>query len=707
LMQVPHPLLSASVDAGVDSFCTAMLARLFGSSTPQEPANPMYYDEERRRWRQRGMEHLEEEEEELPPPPMAKEKKPEGCCDTQAASNASRKEATGLDALMAPPPNPYANMLQKKPAPKVSVLPPVGAFRMEAPAPVAPPTERGNNTNKAGVAEVSHGPTAEREAKHGGIHDQSVGIAAPEPVKKERNTDDGAAEQKDIATASMTEKNDLNEVEVICGIAPVQGGSEEATRDITLSQESKPDSDLIAEDRMKESSGPKAPEPDVSLTNEELPAVPAARIVANGPASSSMASADVIDVKAARESIGQSGANFASLSPVLHTDDKDHMARLAESPNATYAAPAGSEPVVATLRLSVAGLEQELEKEKRKASACEEQLLVVQKAHEELLHKLEADGAESKDLFQVTQKAKEEQLHMLKAQVVELRRELEAERTRSGASAEAVASTTVSLSEDCKLPDFVQTCGNHKVIEFARRLATDNAALRRQQQQQQQQQQQAQPLQQQAASTSAKETIASLLALLQERHNDFKMSMKVCSALETLTFKTSENRVTLVKHGGVKAIVDLLEEHKDASGALLRPAVDTLWNLMFEDVAVDAAADVGAIERILAMMQMHFSEASLIIGACAILLNLSVRAQNRWKIVESGGVDIMASAMQYHSENEEVMEVASQALWMLAYHQDLKLMLLASHDSVALAAACSHRGKAQMWGLLLQEELAC
>merc|ERR1719362_817809 len=183
-MQVPHPLLSASRDAGVDSFCVAMLARLFGSSTPQETANTMYYDEKKRRWRQRGMEHLEEEEEDLPPPPVVKKKKPEGCCGTQTASSASQKEATGLDALLAPPPNPYANMLQKKPAsaPKVSVLPPVGAFRMEAPAPVAPPTEGGNHTTKARVAdlsnaclgnhttkarvaEISHGPTPEKEAK--------------------------------------------------------------------------------------------------------------------------------------------------------------------------------------------------------------------------------------------------------------------------------------------------------------------------------------------------------------------------------------------------------------------------------------------------------------------------------------------------------------------------------------------------------------
>jgi len=335
---------------------------------------------------------------------------------------------------------------------------------------------------------------------------------------------------------------------------------------------------------------------------------------------------------------------------------------------------------------------------------------------------MEADAADRRDQYQATHKAQEKRLHMVEAEAAELRDQLQAERSRSAAAAEAAAKAAASIAtaplagEECELPDFVQSCGNSEVVEFARRLASDNAALRRQQQQQ------PKPLQQQAGSASAKEAIANgvaesdghqiapLLALLQENHSDLQISMKVCSALETLTFNTSENRVTVVKHGGLKALVGQLEEHKDAPGTVLRPAVDALWNLTFEEVAVDAATEAGAIENIAALMQTHRSEASLIAGACAVLLNLAVCEQNRWKIVESGSVGLMASAMQQHPENEELMELGSQALYMLAYHQDLRHVVLAARGSeaAALAAACPHgAGKAQMWGRWLQEVLAC
>jgi len=351
-----------------------------------------------------------------------------------------------------------------------------------------------------------------------------------------------------------------------------------------------------------------------------------------------------------------------------------------------------------------------------KASEREKQLLSVQTAQEERLKQAEAEATERRDQFQ----AQEERLHKAEAEAAELRDQLQAESYKSAvaerAAAQAAAATATAsfVDEDFELPDFAQRCGKTEVIEFARRLASDNAALRRQQQQQ------SQPVQQQAVSTTAVEAIAAgvaesdghqiapLLALFQEKHSDLQISMKVCSALETLTFKTSEHRMQVVKQGGLKALVDLPDEQQDA-GTLLRPAVDTLWNLTFEEEAVDTATKVGAIERLAALMQKHRGEPVLIASACAVLLNLAVREQNRWKIVESGSVGLVASAMQQHSENEELMQLGPQALYMLAYHQELKPAVLAASGSeaAASAAACPHGdGTAQMWGRWLQEVLA-
>jgi len=496
----------------------------------------------------------------------------------------------------------------------------------------------------------------------------------------------------------VTEVTELSEPEATRDITPVPEVPEAATRDIAPPKEEKPDPDLVANSEeltswLNEIGAPDAPEHKVWSTIGEPPEVP---VQANGPASWSLADGDTTDETAGAEVVGPNGANI-----------KDTMAWLAESPNPKNLVPVASEAEFVAVRVCVAELEKELEEAKKKASEREEEFLAKEKAHEEQLQKLNAEAVEMREEFQAKEKAHEEQLQKLNAEAVEMREELQAERSRSAAAAEAAAKATAAATATESLSE---------VIEFVRGLATDNAALRRQQQRQ------PQPPQQQVVAASAKEAIAAgvaesdgyqiapLLVLLQEKHSDLEISMKVCSALETLTFNMSENRVTVVKNGGLKALVDLLDEHKDASGPLLRPAVDALWNLTFEEIAVDAATEAGAIEHVAALMQTHRGEASLIAGACAILLNLAVREENRWKIVESGSVGLMASAMQQHPENEELMELGSQALYMLAYHQDLKPVVLAARGSeaAALAAACPPgAGKAQMWGRWLQEVLAC
>merc|ERR1719433_558785 len=143
---------------------------------------------------------------------------------------------------------------------------------------------------------------------------------------------------------------------------------------------------------------------------------------------------------------------------------------------------------------------------------------------------------------------------------------------------------------------------------------------------------------------------------------------------------------------------------------MLRPCMDVLWNLTFEDEAVEAVTAAGGIEQVIKLMRKHSDEADLLGSACAVLLNLAVREPNRWRIVDGGAVTLVAAAMQQHSQNEEVLELGCQALYMLAYHQDLKPRVLAARggDAAALAVAYTHgTGHAQKWGRWLQEVLAC
>lgn len=204
--------------------------------------------------------------------------------------------------------------------------------------------------------------------------------------------------------------------------------------------------------------------------------------------------------------------------------------------------------------------------------------------------------------------------------------------------------------------------------------------------------------------------IPTLLGLLTKHAADVQVCSQVCSSLELLTFTDVEHRAKAVRERGVETLLDVLARHQDADSDLLRPAVDALWNLTFDDEALDHAAEGQGIERIAVVMSKHEHAAQLLGSACAVLLNLAVREQNRWKIVQSGLAAAVASAMQRHPQCEEVLEQGCQALYMLAYHQDLRPMVLAANgaDAAALAALCSGgAGRAQKWGKWLQEVLAC
>jgi len=92
-----------------------------------------------------------------------------------------------------------------------------------------------------------------------------------------------------------------------------------------------------------------------------------------------------------------------------------------------------------------------------------------------------------------------------------------------------------------------------------------------------------------------------------------------------------------------------------------------------------------------------------------VLLNLAVREQNRWAIAQGDGVSLVVKPMHRHSQSEEVLEQGCQTLYMLAYHQDLRPIVLRAEagGAAAVAAAYPGSGRAQKWGRWLQEVLAC
>lgn len=376
---------------------------------------------------------------------------------------------------------------------------------------------------------------------------------------------------------------------------------------------------------------------------------------------------------------------------------------------------------ISKLRAQNIELERQLEEVKRMAALREEELGVARTSEVAQRERFEADIAQLRSQLRDERRA---------AQKTIVQDELH--------FAAAPAPGSGNGSEEFDLPDFVWSCGNSEVMAFVQRIVAENAELRRRQV---------------ASATVGDDTAAekgvlgtqasalasspfntreveanratflvggitendghqipTLLEMLRENSSNLQICSQVCSALETLTFAIPENRLVIVTNEGIKAIVGLMVEHQGADAVLLRPVMDALWNLTFEDEAVDSATEAGAVEHIVALMRSHGNEAELLGPACAVLLNLAVREQNRWKIVESGGVALVASAMQQHAQNEEVLELGCQALYMLAYHQDLRPLVLAARgaDAAALAASCPRGGgRAQKWGRWLQEVLAC
>lgn len=335
-------------------------------------------------------------------------------------------------------------------------------------------------------------------------------------------------------------------------------------------------------------------------------------------------------------------------------------------------------------------------------------------------------------------------------EVAELEQQLATVQARQQKHAQDNAATTLIPGNDVDsprpgqliggeviLPDFVWKCGSSQVMEYVQKLAAEVSALRLQSASAVSPNNKAEQTFKEALNDSPAllasslfdtnevnveralaflgtigesdgHQIQPLLKLLEEYADNIQVCSQACGALESLTFTDVDNRQAIAQKGGVEAILSVLQRHQDADPALLRFAVDALWNLTFDDEAVDRATKANGIESVLSAMKAHVGAMELQAGACAVLLNLAVRAEHRWKIVQAGGVELIVTAMQQHSHAEEVLEQGCQTLYMLAYHQDLRHLVLASKggDAAALAiASMNTAGRAQKWGHWLQEAL--
>ncbi|CAL1133213.1 unnamed protein product, partial [Cladocopium goreaui] len=196
--------------------------------------------------------------------------------------------------------------------------------------------------------------------------------------------------------------------------------------------------------------------------------------------------------------------------------------------------------------------------------------------------------------------------------------------------------------------------------------------------------------------------IRDLMAHLIKSQHDVATCSKVCRSLEDISFDDVDGQQELISSGAVEVILSLLRAHQECDPLLLKPMMDSFWNLTYDEQAVDRATAHGAVDCVTTIMAKHTSCAELEVGCCGVLLNLAVMDKNRRRIVEIGAGPLVANVVQTHAACEQVVESACQLLYMLAFHADLRPMMAASTTPVAeIASRCSPNSK--KWGQWLSE----
>jgi hypothetical protein len=322
----------------------------------------------------------------------------------------------------------------------------------------------------------------------------------------------------------------------------------------------------------------------------------------------------------------------------------------------------------------------------------------------------------------------DEELQKLKQRSSEMEHELQTARAEQTQSRAIKSSGGLNGDE---LPDFIRNLGSDEVMSYVQGILAENAQLKSQSLQASTSplspiqgrmdgsfEASPSPMDLMVAGSPVNvadlresdgpQQIPPLIELLQAQLEDARICAQVCQAIENLTFTDMGNRQLIVQRGGIEQIMRAMELHRD-SALVQRSAMDALWNLSFDDEAVDRVASGSGIERITIAMEQHASIAELQGAACAVFLNLSVRADKRTRLSQAGALDLIFKAMERHASNEEVLEQGCQALYMLAYDQEFRPLVLAAKGRDAAVLAASHNngaGRARKWGRWLQEVLA-
>ena len=114
----------------------------------------------------------------------------------------------------------------------------------------------------------------------------------------------------------------------------------------------------------------------------------------------------------------------------------------------------------------------------------------------------------------------------------------------------------------------------------------------------------------------------------------------MCAALVNLAANNAENRVKIAEAGGIQAIVEGMDKHKEHAG-----------------------------------VQEH---------GCWALQNLADNAENQVKIAEAGGIQAIVEGMEKHKENEDVQHYGCGALVNLATNNAANKASIRDHGGLSL-----------------------
>ena len=147
--------------------------------------------------------------------------------------------------------------------------------------------------------------------------------------------------------------------------------------------------------------------------------------------------------------------------------------------------------------------------------------------------------------------------------------------------------------------------------------------------------------------------------------------------IEELTSSAEENTIDI--------IVLSMKQNESSLDAQIR-GCRAIWSLCFvEYLSKEKRSTNNAVEAILDAMKLYSENSELVEIACEALFQLSSKdVENASLIVEKGGVDVLANAINEHSTIEHVQEKGVSALCSLLYYYDEKYISVHATENIVL-----------------------